>query len=64
MCSLCVYDAKKHIDHVKTQIPYAAICGITSAIMYLILGYYSFWQLTNRWEKKIIQISLAQLEKT
>ena len=34
--------ASDHIDHVKTQIPYAAICGITSAIMYLILGYYSF----------------------
>ena len=34
--------ASDHIDHVKTQIPYAGICGITTATMYLILGYYSF----------------------
>tara|TARA_B100001559_G_C16355768_1_gene554923 strand:- start:9 stop:938 length:930 start_codon:yes stop_codon:yes gene_type:complete len=32
--------ASDHIDHVKTQIPYAGLCGITSAILYLILGYY------------------------
>jgi Na+/H+ antiporter NhaC len=34
--------ASDHIDHVKTQIPYAGLCGIASAIIYLILGYYNY----------------------
>ena len=34
--------ASDHIDHVKTQIPYAGICGIISAIIYLVLGYYYY----------------------
>tara|TARA_Y100000768_G_scaffold66929_2_gene46620 strand:+ start:2535 stop:3998 length:1464 start_codon:yes stop_codon:yes gene_type:complete len=34
--------ASDHIDHVKTQIPYAGLCGISSAVIYLILGYYYY----------------------
>ncbi len=30
--------ASDHIDHVKTQLPYALTAGIISAIMYLVLG--------------------------
>jgi Na+/H+ antiporter NhaC len=31
--------ASDHIDHVKTQLPYALIAGGISAMLYLILGY-------------------------
>lgn len=31
--------ASDHIDHVKTQIPYAITAGIASAVLYLILGF-------------------------
>ncbi len=31
--------ASDHIDHVKTQLPYALIAGVITTIMYLILGY-------------------------
>lgn len=31
--------ASDHIDHVKTQLPYALIGGITTIILYLILGF-------------------------
>lgn len=31
--------AADHIDHVKTQLPYAVICGVLAAIAYLILGF-------------------------
>ncbi|MEM7575024.1 MAG: Na+/H+ antiporter NhaC family protein [Bacteroidota bacterium] len=27
-----------HVDHVKTQLPYAGLAGITAALMYLVLG--------------------------
>ena len=30
--------AADHIDHVKTQIPYALICGGVAFIAYLIIG--------------------------
>ncbi len=30
--------ATDHIDHVKTQIPYALLAGLISAVMYLVLG--------------------------
>jgi Na+/H+ antiporter NhaC len=32
--------ATDHIDHVKTQIPYALFVGIISTVLYLILGYF------------------------
>ena len=31
--------ASDHIDHVKTQIPYAMICGAITALLYLIIGF-------------------------
>ena len=31
--------ASDHIDHVKTQLPYALIAGGLTAIMYLVLGF-------------------------
>ena len=31
--------ASDHIDHVKTQIPYAGLCGLITAVIYLILGF-------------------------
>lgn len=33
--------AADHIDHVKTQIPYALVCGGISVVFYLILGFVS-----------------------
>ena len=30
-----------HIDHVKTQLPYALCCGAIAAVLYLILGFVS-----------------------
>lgn len=30
--------ASDHIDHVKTQLPYALTAGAIAAVMYLILG--------------------------
>ena len=30
--------ASDHIDHVKTQIPYAGVAAIVAALFYLILG--------------------------
>jgi Na+/H+ antiporter NhaC len=32
--------ASDHIDHVKTQLPYALIGGAITVIMYLVIG---FW---------------------
>ena len=32
--------ASDHIDHVKTQLPYATVSGIITAIFYLVIG---FW---------------------
>lgn len=31
--------ASDHIDHVKTQLPYASVAGTITALLYLILGY-------------------------
>ena len=31
--------ASDHLDHVKTQLPYALICGGIAVIGYLILGF-------------------------
>ena len=31
--------ASDHIDHVKTQLPYALISGLITAILYLIIGF-------------------------
>ena len=31
--------ASDHIDHVKTQIPYAGLCGIITAVIYLLIGF-------------------------
>ena len=31
--------ASDHIDHVKTQLPYALFCGVITVILYLILGF-------------------------
>ncbi len=31
--------ASDHIDHVRTQIPYALTAGIASALLYLLLGF-------------------------
>ena len=28
-----------HIDHVKTQLPYALICGVLAVVLYLIIGF-------------------------
>ena len=33
--------ASDHIDHVKTQIPYALISGIITSVLYLIIGFIS-----------------------
>ena len=33
--------ASDHIDHVKTQLPYALIGGIITTILYLIIGFFS-----------------------
>ena len=33
--------ASDHIDHVKTQIPYALISGIITSVLYLIIGFVS-----------------------
>jgi Na+/H+ antiporter NhaC len=30
--------ASDHIDHVKTQLPYALIAGIVAALVYLVIG--------------------------
>ena len=30
--------ASDHIDHVKTQLPYALVCGLLTGILYLIIG--------------------------
>ena len=32
--------ASDHIDHVKTQIPYALVCGGITAALYLLLGFF------------------------
>tara|TARA_Y100000768_G_C23373178_1_gene405072 strand:- start:86 stop:331 length:246 start_codon:yes stop_codon:yes gene_type:complete len=31
-----------HIDHVKTQLPYAALSGSLTALMYLLIGIFSY----------------------
>jgi len=31
--------ATDHIDHVRTQLPYALFTGVISSIFYIILGY-------------------------
>jgi Na+/H+ antiporter NhaC len=31
--------ANDHIDHVRTQVPYALIGGVVTTILYIILGY-------------------------
>jgi Na+/H+ antiporter NhaC len=31
--------ASDHIDHVKTQLPYALIAGLTTAVLYLVIGF-------------------------
>ena len=31
--------ASDHLDHVKTQLPYALICGTLATIGYLIVGF-------------------------
>jgi tetracycline resistance efflux pump len=31
--------ASDHIDHVKTQLPYALIGGVISVFLYLIIGF-------------------------
>jgi Na+/H+ antiporter NhaC len=31
--------ASDHIDHVKTQLPYALIGGAITVIMYLVIGF-------------------------
>jgi Na+/H+ antiporter NhaC len=31
--------ASDHIDHVKTQLPYALIGGVITITMYLVLGF-------------------------
>lgn len=31
--------AADHLDHVKTQLPYALTCGALAAVAYLILGF-------------------------
>ena len=33
--------ASDHIDHVKTQLPYALTMGILSALLYLVAGFLS-----------------------
>jgi len=33
--------AADHIDHVKTQLPYAVVCGLVAIVGYLILGFIS-----------------------
>jgi Na+/H+ antiporter NhaC len=30
--------ASDHIDHVRTQLPYALVAGTISALLYLIIG--------------------------
>lgn len=32
--------ASDHIDHVKTQLPYALTCAVISAVFYLIIGFF------------------------
>ncbi|MBP3836464.1 MAG: hypothetical protein J6E31_05170, partial [Pyramidobacter sp.] len=31
--------AADHIDHVKTQLPYALVCAAVASIAYLIVGF-------------------------
>jgi Na+/H+ antiporter NhaC len=31
--------ASDHIDHVRTQLPYALTAGLATALVYLIMGY-------------------------
>jgi tetracycline resistance efflux pump len=31
--------ASDHIDHVRTQLPYALLAGVVTALLYLILGF-------------------------
>ena len=31
--------ASDHIDHVRTQLPYALVTGIATTLLYLILGF-------------------------
>jgi Na+/H+ antiporter NhaC len=33
--------ASDHIDHVRTQLPYALLTGSLTVIVYLLLGYFS-----------------------
>jgi Na+/H+ antiporter NhaC len=35
--------ASDHIDHVKTQLPYALSMGMISAVLYLVAGFLSAW---------------------
>ena len=32
-----------HIDHVKTQLPYALTTGLIAAILYTLVGFFSTW---------------------
>jgi tetracycline resistance efflux pump len=32
--------ASDHIDHVKTQLPYALVAGVISTVLYLIIGFF------------------------
>jgi tetracycline resistance efflux pump len=32
--------ASDHIDHVKTQLPYALVGGSITVVMYLIIGFF------------------------
>ena len=35
--------ASDHIDHVKTQLPYALVAGVITTLLYLIAGFISTW---------------------
>jgi Na+/H+ antiporter NhaC len=33
--------ASDHIDHVRTQLPYALVTGVATTILYLLLGFFT-----------------------
>ena len=52
-----------HINHVNTQLPYAAGCAVISFINYIIAGFVKVWWITLLLSLAILFIVLSLMKK-